>query len=146
MIEFTDENRLLDDDSKSAVISALEAALSYIGRTGDIDIAVVSDEKIRELNRTFRSIDSATDVLSFPASEELMEGPPVFGFLGDIAISFETAVRQAKEYGHSIARELSFLAVHGALHIMGFDHGTPVDEAEMIKKQEEILEGIGMKR
>lgn len=146
MIEFTDENKLLDDDSKNAVISALEAALTYIGRSGYIDIAVVSDERIRELNRTFRGIDKATDVLSFPSSEEIAPGPPVFGFLGDIAISFETAVRQAKEYGHSIARELSFLAVHGALHLMGFDHGTPEEEAEMTKKQEEILEGIGMKR
>jgi probable rRNA maturation factor len=115
-------------------------------RTGDIDIAVVTDERIRELNRTFRNVDSATDVLSFPSSEEIIEGPPALGFLGDIAISFETAERQALEYGHSLGRELGFLAVHGALHLMGLDHGTPEEEAAMNKKQEEILEGIGMKR
>jgi probable rRNA maturation factor len=146
MIELTDENSLINEELKNTVILASEAALSYMKRTGDIDIAIVTDERIRELNRTFRNVDSATDVLSFPSSEEIIEGPPALGFLGDIAISFETAERQALEYGHSLGRELGFLAVHGALHLMGLDHGTPEEEAAMNKKQEEILEGIGMKR
>ena len=85
------------------------------------------------------------DVLSFPALEgELLLAPP--GYLGDIAICYARAVEQAKEYGHSLERELAFLAVHGALHLMGYDHMTPDEENEMVRRQEEILNKMGVMR
>jgi len=88
-----------------------------------VTVAFVSDTKIRELNRQFRGIDKATDVLSFPAGDE--------GQLGDIAISLETAERQSKENGLTLNGEIAQLILHGLLHLSGYDHET--DNGEMNK-------------
>jgi len=90
-----------------------------------VTVAFVSDTKIRELNRQFRGIDKATDVLSFPAGDE--------GQLGDIAISLETAERQSKENGLTLSGEIAQLILHGLLHLSGYDHET--DNGEMNREE-----------
>jgi probable rRNA maturation factor len=87
-----------------------------------------------------------TDVLTFPAWEGDALLCPPDGYLGDIAICYERAVEQAEEYGHSLERELAFLAVHGALHLLEYDHMEPADEQRMMQKQEEILHTMGLSR
>jgi probable rRNA maturation factor len=101
---------------------------------GEVCITFVDDEYIRELNERFRNVAASTDVLSFPMNEE--------GLMGDVVISLETAARQAKEYGHSFEREVVFLAVHGVLHLMGYDHETQEDEEKMMQMADGILEGM----
>lgn len=120
--------------------AAVSATLIYEDAQGEVALLVTDDAGIHRMNREFRGIDRATDVLSFPAGEE--DG----GFLGDIAISLERARAQAAEYGHSLARELSFLAVHGTLHLLGYDHIEEGERAEMFGIQEKILDKMGMKR
>lgn len=123
-----------------------EAALRHEGRSGEITVLLTDDKTIHEMNRDFRHVDRPTDVLSFPSSEgeQLMQTPDAY--LGDIAISLETAQRQAEEYGHALTRELSFLTVHGALHIMGYDHMDDAEREAMFALQEHILEEIGETR
>lgn len=104
----------------------------------EISILLVDDEKIRRLNRDFRNIDRKTDVLSFPSDEDV--------FLGDIAISLQTAEEQRKEYGHSLAREVGFLTAHSVLHLLGYDHMTPEEEKVMFSRQEEILAELNLTR
>ena len=101
---------------------------------------------IRTLNSEFRNIDAATDVLTFPAWEgETLLAPPD-GYLGDIAICIPRASEQAARFGHSLQRELMFLAVHGTLHLLGYDHMTPQDEKAMFARQDEILTDMGVTR
>jgi probable rRNA maturation factor len=89
---------------------------------------VTDAEEIQQLNASYRNIDRVTDVLTFPAWEGDAILCPPDGYLGDIAICYERAAEQAQEYGHSLERELAFLAVHGALHLLGYDHMKPEDE------------------
>lgn len=106
------------------------------GARGDVSVLITDNEGIRELNRDFRNIDSATDVLSFPAGEEFESETAM---LGDIAISLPRAEEQAEEYGHSLERELAFLTTHGMLHLLGYDHMNAEDETEMRRLQTKIL-------
>ncbi len=116
------------------------------------NIVIADDGYLCKLNREFRQIDRPTDVLSFPANdlaaplgEALKEGlEPERGeggelFLGDIFISIEHATTQAEEYGNTLAEELCFLAVHGMLHLMGYDHAEEQEEQVMRQKQREAL-------
>ena len=118
------------------------AALEFENADGEICIELTDDATIHEFNRDYRSVDRPTDVLSFPVfeGEELIAVPD--GHLGDIMISVETAARQAKELGHSTEREIMFLAVHGTLHVLGYDHMVPEDEEIMTGKQREIFQTI----
>jgi len=109
-------------------------------------VLITDAEEIQSLNRNYRKIDRVTDVLTFPAWEGEAILCPKDEYLGDIAICYERAQQQAQDYGHSLERELAFLAVHGALHLLGYDHMTPEDEKTMQKKQEEILTGLGLTR
>ncbi len=145
MIEVLDELEL-DSDLKQTVISVAQAALLQEGCAGDATIRITDGETVRELNRTYRNIDSETDVLSFPAQEgeSLLCVPD--RYLGDIAISLPRAKLQAEEYGHSLKRELSFLTVHGILHLIGYDHVDEAERKKMFDKQEQILEKMEIKR
>src|ERR1044072_4808660 len=121
MIDVVNRQRRLGIDAKRWSTLA-EKALSAIGKSeSSATIAFVSDKRIRELNRQFRGIDKATDVLSFPAEEEFN--------LGDIAVSVETAALQARENGLSFDQEIAQLILHGLLHLCGYDHET--DNGEM---------------
>jgi probable rRNA maturation factor len=114
-----------------------------------VDVTFVSDEEITTLNRDYRHKNKPTDVLSFSQLEGEM-APGVFFpgeeiSLGDLIISIETAQRQANELGHSLAREISFLATHGALHLLGYDHIRDADRRVMWQQQEAIVEELRMK-
>ena len=120
------------------------AALTHEGAEGDICIELTDDETIHAYNRDFRGVDRPTDVLSFPVSEgEELIGVPD-GHLGDIMISVKTAERQALELGHSAEREIAFLAIHGTLHVLGYDHMQPSDEEIMTAKQREIISKLSL--
>jgi probable rRNA maturation factor len=111
--------------------------------TSEVSVSFADPEGIRILNRDYRQVDEATDVLSFPFYEEgcIPSETDMPIVLGDIVICAEIAARQANEYGHSYERELKFLAVHGTLHLMGYDHGNPQYENEMRRAQRDILGG-----
>ena len=148
MIEITNQQTALpfEQDQAKAMERAARIALELFGaERAVVCAAIMDDDSIRSLNRRYREIDRPTDVLSFAARE----GEPLFSsrkgeYLGDIAISLETAARQAKEFGHSPGRELAFLTVHGILHLLGYDHTTPEDEKEMRGLQREIMERAGL--
>ena len=147
----------VSDEYVKTCEEALSAALKYEGMDFDAEVNLIftDDEEIREINLENREIDRATDVLSFPMVEgengklSITDGDIFDGkvILGDIVISLERAKAQAEEYGHSIIRELGFLAVHSMLHLLGYDHEiSEEDEKVMFKKQEEILNSIGLTR
>ena len=103
------------------------------------NVIIIDNDRIRELNRKYRNIDRETDVISFALEDDKTFNLEEIRVLGDIYISIEKARSQALEYGHSFKRELSFLAVHGFLHLLGYDHMEKEDEEIMFKKQEEVL-------
>lgn len=104
----------------------------------EMNIIFMDKPQIQELNRTYRNIDKVTDVISFPDQED--------NYIGDIFICLERAQEQAVDYGHSIEREIGFLAVHGYLHLLGYDHHTEAEEKIMFAKQEEILKRASLER
>jgi probable rRNA maturation factor len=103
-------------------------------RASEFAICLVSDRKMREFNRRYRDRDTPTDVLAFPGDAE--GETPGKRYLGDIAISVETAARQARQMEHSLDRELEILALHGYLHLLGFDHER--DSGEMMRLQRKL--------
>lgn len=123
-----------------------------------VEIVTVDEEEIRRLNRELRATDAVTDVLSFPS----LDG--IFGkkllkkdfpadldeegnlFIGSIAICVKRAEEQAAEYGHSISRELNYLAAHGICHLLGYDHMTEEDKPLMRAKEEKVLKKLGLER
>ncbi len=109
--------------------------------TGVINLALVDDAKIRELNKTYSGHDYATDVLSFSYIED--GGEPIEGVIGEMAISLETAARQAKAAGTSLADELALLALHGTLHLSGLDHQTPDEQQHIGQLQQQLLTAAG---
>ncbi len=141
-IECENADESIADIIKQASLFALE----YLNKDGDISVIIVDNEEIHRLNLEHRNVDSPTDVLSFPTLEGEFIAALPDGFLGDIVISFERACEQAKEYGHSLEREMAFLTVHGTLHLLGYDHMTEQDEKQMFALQKEILEGMGVTR
>lgn len=144
---------------KQLVKKVEKACFEHLGQPDFflIDMTVVDEDTIRALNKEARGIDKVTDVLSFPCfdkldlpvSEDSFEACDYDGkkvLLGSIMICRQRAMEQAKEYGHSYARELGFLACHGFLHILGFDHIDPDDEKVMIAHQKAIMDRVGLKR
>jgi probable rRNA maturation factor len=104
----------------------------------DLSIVLVSDRKIRELNRRYRMMDKATDVLAFAMHDGSGQGLHPW-CLGDVVISVECASRQAREKKHPLLRELSILLIHGILHLLGYDHEKSSHEAARMRKKERIL-------
>lgn len=130
---------------KACIATLTEEKFPY---SAEVEVILTDDENIRELNRKFRNIDSSTDVLSFPLGSdgEYDENPETgMKMLGDIVISVEHAYAQAELYGHGIEREISFLAVHSMLHLLGYDHvDSKLEESIMREKQEIILDELGL--
>ena len=119
-------------------------------KAAEISVSFVDNREIRSLNRLYRDKDKSTDVLSFPLGENgVYDVNNETGalLLGDIVISIETAVKQARMYNHSLEREVGFLTVHSMLHLLGYDHETsPLEAAKMHEKEEFILEKLGITR
>ncbi len=113
----------------------------------EFNVILVENDKIHLLNKTYRGIDRVTDVITFALEDEdSVVLPNQNRVLGDIYLSMEKAIEQAKEYGHSFEREYSFLVVHGFYHLLGYDHQTKEEEKVMFQKQEEVLDSYGIKR
>lgn len=109
------------------------------------NVIIVDNEYIHKLNREYRNIDRETDVITFALEDDKTFNPDI-RILGDVYISIDKAKSQSIEYGHSLLRELCFLAVHGMLHLLGYDHMEKKDEEVMFSLQEEILDEMGIKR
>lgn len=123
----------------------LDIAIENLNTDGTFTIIFIDDERMHEMNLTYRGIDRTTDVLSFALNDgEIIEEE--INVLGDIFISIPKMKAQAIEYGHSEKRELSFLAIHGLLHLLGYDHMKPEDEKVMFSKQEEVLHLAGIEK
>lgn len=117
--------------SKSGLTRFLNRAREAVGLHGEIDVLLADDASLRRLNKTFRGKNKPTDVLSFPAPKEIFNV-----HAGDLAISLETAERQATIYGHSLRDEIRILLLHGLLHLSGLDHET--DNGEMAIRENEL--------
>lgn len=122
-----------------ALTAFLSQATAAVRLGGEVAVLLTNDAKIRRLNRVFRKKDATTDVLSFPASESL-PGQPCTG--GDLAISLETAARQAQEEGHALFTELKILLLHGVLHLAGYDHET--DNGSMARREAVLRARFGL--
>ena len=137
-----------------ADITAVRRAIETVGRLygaedAEVSVTLTDDAHIHELNRIYRAVDRPTDVLSFALTES--EEPEIVGakpheVLGDLVISLERAQAQAEEYGHSALRELSFLTVHGMLHLLGYDHIEQAERQEMEEEQRHVMEELGIAR
>lgn len=140
----------VDDGLRDLVRKAITAALEYEGVEDDAEVSVtfVSDRIIRVLNREYRGVDRATDVLSFPLAEDgdlddAFDGERLQ--LGDVVLSLEHARAQAETFGHSFEREVAFLCVHSALHLLGYDHElSEEDDADMRRRQRDIMKIMGL--
>ena len=110
------------------------------------NVIIVDNDYIHKLNKEYRGIDRPTDVISFALEDEVDDVKLDFRVLGDIYISLDKTYEQAKLYNHSFLRELSFLTIHGLLHLLGYDHMVKEDEEVMFKKQAELLNEFGIVR
>lgn len=152
-IDFLDEANEMTEEAIEQIEGLLNLAQKKLQITEPCELSVtfVDNDRIQEINREYRGKDKPTDVISF-ALEELGEGEiQISGanmprVLGDIIISTDKAREQATDYGHSVERELGFLAVHGFLHLLGYDHETEAEEKEMFDLQRSILDEYGLGR
>lgn len=124
--------------------SLIKRVLGFTKAKKVFSVVFVTDEEIQRLNREFRNIDKVTDVISFALCDD--PNNELNHELGDIFIDLDQAKRQALEYGHTMTREVAFLAVHGFLHLNGYDHMTEEEEKVMFAKQDEILMKAGIFR
>ena len=159
-ITFIDETNQVSQEKINDIDELLQFAADYLKLPAETEMSVtfMDNAAIQVINRTYRDKDAPTDVISFAMEEDgegemdiIFDEADGFDFdmprtLGDIMISTERALEQAAEYGHSYDRELGFLALHGFLHINGYDHMTPEDEKEMFGLQKEILDAYGLER
>ncbi len=152
-IDFLDEINELTEEQMMEIEKLLNYAAEKenVQDGSELSVTFVSNERIQEINREYRDKDRPTDVISF-ALEEMGEGElEIVGediprILGDIIISIPKAREQADEYNHSFMRELGFLAIHGFLHLLGYDHMNEKDEKQMFDRQRDLLEGYGLGR
>jgi len=152
-IDFNDETNLVSEKETNLIEELLQFAAveEMINDECELSVTFVDDKTIRQINKEYRDKDRATDVISFALEEMGEDEVPIVGadiprILGDIIISMDTAKVQAEEFGHSMDRELGFLALHGFLHLLGYDHMNPEDEKVMFTKQKEILDKYGLSR
>lgn len=150
-IEFNEE---LENIIQKAVMTTMEV-LECSDTDCEVSVLITDNEGIREINREMREIDAPTDVLSFPILEFDDDGVMIeesgdydgdLLLLGDIVISLERAKAQSEEYGHSLLREVGFLAAHSTLHLMGFDHMNETDAKVMQAHEKTIMEKMNLKR
>ena len=110
------------------------------------NVIIVDNDSIHKINKEYRGIDRPTDVITFALEDNKQINMPEVRVLGDIYISYDKVISQAKEYNHSIKREICFLAVHGLLHLLGYDHMKKEDEIKMFSLQKELLEDYRIKK
>lgn len=162
-VEMIDETGQVSEAIKKQTLDLLQFAAEKTGKDNkEMAVTFVTNERSHELNLEYRDTDRPTDVISLEykpesslsfSEEDLEENPELAemldefdAYIGELFISVDKAREQAEEYGHSFEREMGFLAVHGFLHINGYDHYTPEEEKAMFTLQEEILTAYGLKR
>lgn len=140
MIKVNIINEFNDKDYSNVILMVAKAVSKNekIIKSRLLNVVITTNDEIQKYNKNYRNVDAPTDVLTFPSDEK--------GELGDILISYEKVISQAKEYGHSEERELGFLACHGMLHCLGYDHMTDSEEEIMFSLQEKILDSIKLRR
>jgi len=132
------------DEDYSYLEDLIDLAIKKLGVAGIFSITFIDDDKMHEMNLKYRNIDRTTDVLSFALNDCKDPFEKEIEVLGDIFISIPKMKIQASEYGHSEKRELSFLTIHGLLHLLGYDHMQPEDEKIMFDLQKEVLSDAGI--
>jgi probable rRNA maturation factor len=149
-VEIDVDERFVAVVDTALIEQAVRAALAAEQQHGPLELGVriCDDDEIHALNRDYRAVDAPTDVLSFADDGDtagFVLPPEMPRYLGDLAISYDHVVAQAAEYGHSVARELAFLTVHGVLHLLGYDHERgPEDEARQRSREKDIMRQIGL--
>lgn len=143
-LDFINQGPASYDAYESVYRDLFAKVFSHLSLKGNyfVDVTIVDNKAIHEINRDYRHVDRPTDVISFAFLDDKNELRPTDGSpisLGEIIVSYEKAEEQAKEYRHSLLREMSFLFVHGLLHLLGYDHMEKDDEVVMFKLQDEIL-------
>jgi probable rRNA maturation factor len=129
---------------KSTLLLAAQVTLDFGNVSGsDVSIVIGNDEFLKKLNRKYRNVDAATDVLSFPSSELDPDTGSIY--LGDVVISLPHAEAQAQAGGHPLVDELQLLVVHGILHLLGYDHLERVDKEKMQFAQDRVLYQLGVR-
>ncbi len=148
VIEIQIDEVFVVEVNETDVARAVEAALTLEGRAdAEVTVVLTDDETVAGLNQQYRGIAGPTDVLSFSAVEPtpgFIAAPEALAYLGDIVIATPYSRRQAHELGRSLRDELRLLVVHGVLHLLGYDHATPEEEAVMWARQDEILAGLAL--
>ena len=140
----------VSEEERAAVRRAIETVGRLYGAEGaEVSVTLTDDAHIHVINREYRNVDRPTDVISFALTES--EEPEIIGggeheVLGDLIISLERMRAQAAEYGHTELRELSFLTVHGMLHLLGYDHMEEQERQEMEEEQRAVMEELGITR
>ncbi|AID01501.1 rRNA maturation RNase YbeY [Staphylococcus xylosus] len=149
-IDFSDHTELVQNEWLTQIDELLTFAKKQenIEEEAELSVTFVDKEEIQEINKMYRDKDKVTDVISFALEEDEPEitGLDMPRVLGDIIICTDVAKEQADNYGHSFERELGFLALHGFLHLLGYDHMNEQDEKEMFGRQEQILNAYGLTR
>ncbi len=148
-IGFEPETLSVDENLFAQILRAADTVGELYGvENSELSITLTDDEHIHALNKKFRGVDRATDVLSFAFHEsdepEILDA--TVDVLGDVIISLERAAAQAQEFGHSFLRELIFLEVHGLLHLLGYDHVDDDDRREMEAEQKFVMSTLGIER
>ena len=138
-------------DKEIKELTKLEEYIKFVVTKLEIPEAIfniifVNNEEIHEINKNYRNVDRVTDVISFALEDNEVDAFESFRILGDIYIAIDVAYDQAIEYNHSREREVCFLATHGILHLLGYDHMTVEEEKEMFTKQEELLNAYEITR
>ncbi len=141
-IQNDDQYPISDEALIRAVMTVLQ--LHKVNPATEVAVVITDDEEVRSLNMQFRGVDSPTDILSFPADEPPIAIPDEPPYLGDLIIAYPYAKAQAERVGQDVIQNLSLLVVHGTLHLLGYDHDTPENKAEMWEKQAEALHLLGI--
>ncbi|RQM96448.1 rRNA maturation RNase YbeY [Staphylococcus warneri] len=151
-IDFSDHTELVKDEWYEQIEKLLNFAKQQeeISEDAELSITFVDKSEIQEINKMYRDKDKVTDVISFALEEDEpnidMSEFDIPRVLGDIIICTDVAQEQSESYGHSFERELGFLALHGFLHLLGYDHMNEEDEKEMFGRQDAILNAYGLTR
>jgi len=151
-IDFSDHTDLVKNEWYEQIDSLLTFAKKqeHIDSEAELSVTFVHKDEIQNINKMYRDKDKVTDVISFALEEDEpeidMNELDIPRVLGDIIICTDVAHEQAENYGHSFERELGFLALHGFLHLLGYDHMTDEDEKEMFGRQDAILNAYGLTR
>lgn len=154
IIDISDATNQLSSEKLALVERLLRfiAEREKVPQLAEVSVNFVDEVAIQALNFQYRNKNEPTDVISFAMQDSISEELQILGndsfpiLLGDIVISVDQAKNQAKSYGHSLKREISFLTVHGFLHLLGYNHLEPDDEKVMFARQNELLEDFGIER